>query len=138
VRDAEERLEKLPASKSGKGVKVPFPYVSRDAYKQDFSNSEINQFIASAPKKKVPLASLHAIQHSVQPERVKEYIKYPDIVPEDAKHPAARTPVDVPIVIHYQGVSLVHDGHHRLSALKLSGESHAMVRYIDLDAVTKV
>jgi hypothetical protein len=138
VEDAVDRLHQLPPSKSGKGVRVPFPYVSRDSYKSQFSNEEINHLIVSAPRKSVPLSTLHAIQHSVRADRVKEYIKYPEVVPEGAKHALAHTPVDVPIVIHHNGVNLLHDGHHRATASQLSGEKTIEARYIDLDAVVKV
>jgi hypothetical protein len=136
--EAKERLERLPASKTGKGVRVPFPYVSRDSYKRDFTNEQLNSFIASAPKKKVQLSTLHAIQHSVQPERLEEYIDHPGVVPEGAKHPVAQTPIDRPVIIHYKGVNLIHDGHHRSSASLLSGEKSIEVRYVDLDKVARV
>lgn len=135
---AKKRLEKMPMAKTAHGSRVPFPYADKAAYKDKFSNQEINHAIQSAPTRKVPLSKLHAIQHSVKPDRVKEYIDHPDAVPEGQKHPTARTPTDLPIVVHSGGADYIHDGHHRATAELLMGARSIEARYVDLDALEKV
>lgn len=135
--EAKEKLHELPISETARGKAVPFPFADKSAYKAKFSNQEINQAIASAPKKRVSLTGLHAIQHSVREERVADYIDHPDEIPEGQRHPEHRGPIDVPVVIQYDGERYIHDGHHRSTAAKLSGEKDIVARFVDLDSVIK-
>jgi hypothetical protein len=135
---AKAKLAKMPVSETNKGVKVPFPFADKAAYKDRFSNSEINAAIESAPHRDVPLDQLHSIQHSVKPERVAQYIDHPDAVPEGAEHPTAKTPIDEPVVVKYGGKLFLHDGHHRSAAALLTGKKSIRARLVDLDSDEKV
>jgi hypothetical protein len=136
--EAKEKIERAPLSETTHGKAVPFPYADKSAYKNDFTNSEINQAIESAPKKAVPIAGLHAIQHSVKAEKVKEYIDHPNAIPEGQRHPTHRGVIDTPIIINYKGKRYIHDGHHRTVGEMLLGKKDIMARYVDLDTVKKV
>lgn len=136
---AKERAKKLPESETKHGKAVPFPYTDpKKTYLKDFTNKEINTQIESASIKRRPLKGLHAIQHSVKTPRVEEYIEHPDAIPPEQRHPSHRGKIDVPIEVKYKGVRHIHDGHHRLTALHLQGETHADMRYVDLDKVERV
>lgn len=135
---AERKVSSLPLSKTGNGKRVPFPYASRIAYKEDFTNQEINQAIENAPVKLIRIAGLHAIQHSVKDDRVNEYVKHPELVLEGQRHPRHKGLVDLPIVIQYQGMRFIHDGHHRTTAAWALGESKIEARFVNLDGMVKV
>jgi len=136
--EAKEKIESLPMSSTAHGKAVPFPFADKTEYKKDFSNSEINQAITNAPKRTIAIDGLHAIQHSVKESRVKDYIDCPNEVPEGQRHPVHRGVIDTPIVISYKSKRYIHDGHHRLTGMKLAGKKDALVRYVDLDNVKKV
>jgi len=120
---------------NGKGKAVPFPYLDRSTYKEHFTNRQINQAIEDAPIESVSLDRLHAIQHSVQADKVKRYIADPDSVPKGARDPRHQGPVDVPIVVEYEKKVFIHDGHHRTTAAKLMGKKTVKARFVDLDAL---
>jgi hypothetical protein len=131
-------MDSLPLAKTGHGKKVPFPYAARAAYKDDFTNQEINAAIENAPIKLIKIAGLHAIQHSIKPERAEEYIKHPNLLEPGQRSPKHKGLVDVPIVIQYQGLRFLHDGHHRTTAAWALGETKIEARYANLDALEKV
>jgi hypothetical protein len=135
---AERKVQALPLSKTGHGQRVPFPYAPRQAYKEDFTNQEINHAIENAPVKWIRIAGLHAIQHSIKADRVMEYIQHPDVIREGQRNPVHKGLVDLPIVIQYQGLRFIHDGHHRTTAAWALGEKNVEARYVNLDAVEKV
>lgn len=131
---ASKRVQKLPESETKRGKAVPFPYKdAKKTYLADFDGKEINRAIEGASVRRVPLAGLHAIQHSVNADRVQDYIDHPDIIPKGARHPRHRGKIDHPIVVEYQGTRYIHDGHHRLTARKLAGAKDADVRFVNLD-----
>lgn len=136
--EAKDKIERAPMSSTTHGKAVPLPFADKNEYKKDFSNQEINQAIANAPKRSIPIEGIHAIQHSVKDDRVKEYIDYPHVIPEGQRHPVHRGIVDVPIVIHYKGKKYLHDGHHRTTAEMLLGKKEVLGRWVDLDNVKKV
>lgn len=129
---AKSCADALPMADNHKGKAVPFPYLDRAAYKEHFTNRQINEAIEKAPIKSVPLTGLHAIQHSVKASKVKDYISEPDAVPKGARDPKHKGLVDYPIVIEWDGKRFIHDGHHRLTALKLSGKKAAKMRLVSL------
>lgn len=133
---ARRKLEKMPPADNGRGVAVPFPYKDRSGYKTNptRSNTELKQLIESAPVKKIPIAGLHAIQHSVKPQQVLNYVRKPDMVPEGARDPIHGGPIDKPIVVEKAGVRYIYDGHHRITADLLRGKRETEARYVDLDS----
>jgi hypothetical protein len=130
---AEQALARMPQSTTGHGTAVPFPYVDREAFKKAHDNATINAAIEKAHVTTVPLEGLHAIQHSVKPKRVLQYLDEPHLRPPADLHPAAKTPVDFPVVMDWKGRRLIWDGHHRLTAAKLSGAKEANVRLVRFD-----
>jgi hypothetical protein len=121
----------MPESETGKGKAVPFPYRDKGAYKASHTNKEINAAIKGASVEQVPLAGLHAIQHSVRADQVAWCIRHPRGVRGGARGPHGG-PVDLPIVVEFEGVRYIHDGHHRLVALRLEGVRSARVRLVRL------
>ncbi len=129
---AKRRLDLLPDSVTNHGLRVPLPFTDRVYYKQDFTDAQINNAIRQAPIKTVPIKGLRAIQHSVQRDRVRQYIDNPNLA--EGKRSDADTPADFPVVIQYRGDRYIHDGHHRIVADKLQGIKSAAVRLVKLDS----
>jgi hypothetical protein len=126
------RLEALPHVEHG--VEPPFEIGDKATYHAGHEG-HLSKQIREAPIRSVPLQGLRTIQHSVNPERVRQYIEDPELLP-GARHGAVGShggPVDLPIIVRQQGTMWVHDGHHRLCAAKLSGDTSAKVRFVDLD-----
>jgi hypothetical protein len=134
VARAERRLAALPTSETGHGAAVPWPYVDRKEVHSSHSNEQINARIADAPVEDVPLDSLHAIQHSVKPARVEQYVRDPAMKPPGELHDKARTPTDHPVVIKQGGKNILWDGHHRSTASYLRGDKTIRARVVDFDA----
>jgi hypothetical protein len=130
---AKRHLAALPESSTGHGAAVPFPVADRKKYRAGHDNKTVNAAIAKAPVERVPLAGLHAIQHSVKPERVLQYLEDPHQAALGQKHPRAGTPTDYPIVVQQGGERYVHDGHHRATAQWLLGKRTVEARLVDLD-----
>ncbi len=78
------------------------------------------------PQVEVPLDSLHAMQDRVDPVKVKAI--------QDSGVAAAK----LPVVVRHAGKNYIGDGHHRLAAQWLNGETTASVRFKDLEPVTNV
>ncbi len=129
---AKSKLDELPSSVTNHGVSVPFKVGNKKAYKSKHSNREINLAIESAPIRVVPLDRIVAIQHSVKPEKVEEYINNP-VVPAGRRDRHHGGLTDFPIVIQQDGVLYAHDGHHRLTAAKLNGDTSSPARFVDFD-----
>lgn len=132
-----KKLSKMKESITKHGLAVPFPVDRSKPYKNGRSNRQINRAIWDAPIVELPLAGLIAIQHSVKGPRVEQYIRDPSLSEYGAKHDAAHTPVDHPIVIQEHGKRYIHDGHHRITAEKLRGKTEGMVRFVNFDAASK-
>ena len=84
-----------------------------------------------APLRQITLAKLRATQDDVERAGVEFHILHPQAVPATAR--TLLGPADKPIVVLYRGELHIIDGHHRLTALRLKGETHALVRLVDLD-----
>lgn len=78
------------------------------------------------PEADVPLADLHAMQDRVDPVKVK------------AIRESGVLPAKLPVVVKHNGKHYIADGHHRLAAQWLDGETTAKVRLKDLEPVTSV
>lgn len=131
------RLASLPPwPKKPWRVVVPFPYVDRDAlYKREFDPGYVHQRIEAAADHVVdfPLDWLVAIQHSVEPARVVEYILNPRLMEAGMRHPNHKGLVDHPVVVRVHGVNACYDGHHRATAARLLGDRTIPVRLVDLE-----
>ena len=121
-----------PSERHEGAAEHPFPVADRAGYKAavGLSNGELNERIRQAPVVSIPVAGLVAIQHTVRPERVQQYLDDPMRVPA----PGGPVPTDVPIVVKVDGVKHIHDGHHRSASHVLRGDANMRARYVDLDA----
>jgi hypothetical protein len=128
--DAKESLKKQPASVHGRAL--VFDVGDKKAYKAKHSNTVINHAIDRAPITRVPLHGLKGIQHSVRQATVEKYIDNPVVKP-GTRHLGHGGLVDFPIVIQQDGERYIHDGHHRLTAQALLGETMAEVRFVNFD-----
>lgn len=134
----EERLEYLPpADLDGKAMH-PFKLIDREAYLASIKGAGIAKLSHSAPIALVNLSDLVGIQGSINPERVGHHLADPFLYKPGAKAPGHGMLVDRPVVVRKNGMLLIHDGHHRLTATHLRGLTTAKVRLIDLDAAALV
>jgi hypothetical protein len=134
MQQAQRKLALMPKSETGRGAAVPFPFADRKVIHEAHSNEEINSAIKKAPVVDIPLQGLRAIQHSVKPHRVDQYLRDPGLRPPGDLHNKARTPVDHPIIIQQGGKRYIWDGHHRTTASKLRGDKSVKARLVDFDA----
>ena len=138
--DAMHRLESLPRVRHG--VRPPPPLVvdDKDAYHKACERAgypgHLAPEIKAAPIREVPVAGVHTIQSSVNPDRVAQYVRDPGLTREDAvgKHGG---PIGVPIIVQARGVRWMHDGHHRATAEILRGASTVRARFVDLDGARR-
>lgn len=133
-RTPEQALSLLRSWPGGPNVATPMRFIDREAYESLMGNRELNALIDAAPTVMVPLANLVAIQHTVNAERVAQYIQNPKLRRRGLRDPVHGGLIDLPIVIRLNGISYIHDGHHRTVASKLLGANYELVRFVDLDA----
>ena len=135
ARSPEQALALLHAMPgAGATLPVPLRYISREGYQEVIGHREMNARIDQAPIQSVPIASLVAIQHTVDRKRVEHYIENGGKVRAGTKHADHGGVVDTPIVVRCKGTNYAFDGHHRVVAAKLRGMRTIRARYVDLDA----
>jgi hypothetical protein len=140
IKTALAKLWALPEVEHG--VEPPFAVGNKGTYHQghmgpDGKTRHLSKEIRSAPVIQITMAGLRTIQHSVNPQRVEQYLRDPDMRPAQNRGKTSDGhggPVDYPIVVQQGGVRYIHDGHHRLTADKLKGDTYAWVRFVNLDA----
>lgn len=133
VQEALKKMGKMPLSQTGHGLAVPFPYVDKNTqYRAHVPPQVVEHAIANAPIGRVRLDEIHAIQHSVKPQVLTQYIEQPDAIPAGTTGPHGG-PIDLPIVVRWRGRLLLHDGHHRATAAHLRGEKEIAARCVDMD-----
>lgn len=126
-------LALLRATPGGPFIAFPYRFVDRRVYEPKFAVHHLNAAIDAAPVKDVPLASLHGIQHTVARARVAQYIENPKLARRGTRDKLHGGLVDLPIVVRFEGVNYVHDGHHRATAEFYSGGKLLECRFVDLD-----
>lgn len=130
----QERASRLAPGMSAGTSKVPFPVVDRDAYlAMTKAAGSIAAKTHAAPIALVNLSDLHAIQHTINDERLGQHLESPDLVAPGTRGSGHGGLVDKPVVVRKDGQLYIHDGHHRLTAAKLRGQDTAKVRLVDLD-----
>ena len=94
------------------------------------ASSEFQEAMSVAKDKTVDLSKLIPSEFFVKKSRIQLIIKNfdPNLL---TKSPAGNTMPSR--VVKYKGNLYIHDGHHRLSSLKLMGKKSAVVRFIDMD-----
>jgi hypothetical protein len=116
-------------------VRHPFTQVQRAEYLALVKeHGSIAKRTHDAPIALVNLHDLHAIQDSVNRERLSQHMSDPKMVPEGSRAAGHGGLVDRPVVVRKGGKMFIHDGHHRLTAALLRGQSTAKVRFVDLDS----
>ncbi len=129
-----ERARRLPPGEKPGTSKVPFPVTDREAYlKAVHEQGSVSAKTHGAPIALVNLKDLHAIQHTVNDERLVQHLEDPHKVPPGTKGSGHGGLVDKPVVVRIGGQLTIHDGHHRLTAASLRGQKTAKVRLVDLD-----
>lgn len=130
-----ERAGRLrPGQQSGTSG-VPFQVVDRAEYLASIKgHGSIAARTHDAPIALVNLRDLHAIQQSINDERLAQHLDAPaGLVPPGSRAPGHGGLVDRPVVVKKDGRLFLHDGHHRLTAAHLRGQETAKVRLVDLD-----
>jgi len=117
-----------PADAPGRR-KIPLPIGSGSAY-SGIPHSEMHKRIREAPVQRVPVEKLSSNgQRSVSEAGVARYFDRPR---SRAKDQGGDHPVDKPIVVKSGGQHVTYDGHHRIAAAILKGETHIDARVVDL------
>lgn len=129
----ESRLDMLPPDGADGSVKHPFRTIERESYLASIKGSGIARRSQTAPIALVNMSDLIAIQGTVNRERVGHHLDDPYLYAPGAKSQNSGMLVDRPVVVRKNGMLLIHDGHHRLTAHHLRGIATAKVRFIDLD-----
>ncbi len=104
----------------GLDVATEYPFVASRDYK--------NQ-IEAAPVEDVPLVGIKATQPNVRRERVRDFVENPRVVPP-GKRSLSGVLEDVPVLFEADGQRYVQDGHHRIAAAKLLGQTTVRARVI--------
>jgi hypothetical protein len=129
-----DRAKRLHPGGSAGTSKVPFPVADRDAYlAMTREAGSIAQKTHGAPIALVNLSDLHAIQNTINDERLEQHLASPDMVAPGTRGSGHGGLVDKPVVVRKDGILYIHDGHHRLTAAAMRGQDTAKVRLVDLD-----
>ncbi len=107
---------------------MPIPTGSDEVYR-GVPHDEMHRLIAAAPVNQVAIANLISNgQRSVDRHRLKHFIRNPG--DDGARHGKAET--QNPIVVRRGDAHVLFDGHHRVTANYLRGETHVEARVVDL------
>lgn len=131
---AEVRARALESGTYEGTAKHPFPVADRAEYLAAVRAEGIARRSLKAPVGRILLSAIKGIQETVNRERLTQHLKNPRLIPDGARAPGHGALIDLPIVVKRGGEIFIHDGHHRLCASYLRGDTSARVRYIDLDA----
>ncbi len=110
------------------------PFLTGRGRKGVTSIYDLTRWSRTAPAEVVPLEGLVATQPNVNLRDVAAYLENPNLKEERGYYGKSGALVDLPLVVRWDGTDYIHDGHHRLTAARLSGENEATVRMLDLDA----
>ena len=105
-------------------VTVPFPYRPRERAYGDLDDESVREIIRAAPTQLVPLSILHALQHTVDEDRVSQY----------ERDPETRSSGGSPIVVERGGRYFIRNGHHRATSAVRRGERAIRARVAHLGA----
>jgi len=112
----------------------PFGNIGREKYKAIIKGQNIPKRVDSAPIKEVELKDLTGIQKTINAERLQQHLENPSLIPKGTRGPGHGMLIDKPVIVKKNGKMMIHDSHHRLTAMKLKGATTAKVRLVDLDA----
>jgi hypothetical protein len=117
----------------GQRVALPWRWIGPEGIKREFREGELQELIKRAPIRTIAIRSFVGAQHTAKAGRVESYIRKPNLIPKGATSPGG-WPIDLPIVMHWEGQNVLWDGNHRSFAQLLLGHETIRVRYVDLDA----
>ena len=131
------RIEALPdvAGRPGR-VAVPFPVEDHAAYVARIKGARIFKRAEDAPVRDVPLTDLSSIQASVGRTRLIAHALDPRFTPPGTRSPENGGLVDLPVLVKADGLTYIHDGHHRATAAALRGEPTVKARVVTLPDVS--
>jgi len=113
---------------------VPFRVVDREEYLSKVRGRGLAARVDAAPVEEVPLDSLHAIQKSVNTERLTQHFNGEAAIKPGQRAPGHGMLTDIPVVVRTGGQSYIHDGHHRATVAFLNGSKNLRARVVDLDS----
>jgi hypothetical protein len=130
----EERMSTLLPGDVDGTVRHPFRSVPREEYLATIAEAgSIAKLTHDAPIALINLSDIVGIQSTVNRERLVEHMSNPAFYPQGTRGAGHGGLVDRPIVVRKGGLLFLHDGHTRLTAASLRGQTTAKVRLIDLD-----
>ena len=107
----EETVARVPGRLPERGMMPsPFPVTNY--------HIPLHQNFVNAPVRRVSLHNLHATQRTVDADNVRRFIDDPTLGGK-------------PIVANLDGTLTIVDGHHRLTAAKLRGETYALAHVVE-------
>lgn len=101
---------------------VPFPVVCRSIINKKYSKKDLRRAFGSMVSVKLPIDLLYATQKHVSPIGVERFVLLA----------MAGILVPTPVIIHFEGKHIIHEGHHRLTALHDLGADVVHVQLVDL------
>lgn len=101
---------------------VPFPIISQAIVYARHSKKDVRTARSHLLPTKVPMAALHASQATVSPIGVERFVLLA----------MAGIAVPLPVVIHFNGMLIIFDGHHRATALYELGSDVLEVQLADM------
>lgn len=111
LKKVEEQVDTRPGALPDRGtMPTPFPVLDR--------HIPNDPRFTDAPLRRVPLHLVHATQHTIDAANVKKFIDDPTL---------GGKPV---VALHDNGYAIV-DGHHRLSAARMRGETYALAHVVE-------
>jgi len=104
------------------------------ANKHDYGNKVSEAQRQTATISTIPIADLHCVQIGVNPKKVAGFIDNPSKIDLPGRRNGNGYTTDMPIVVSFHGKLYLHDGHHRVMALRLLGETSVKARLVKLDS----
>lgn len=141
-RTVAQAVELLRAQPGGAWVGIPYRFLDRDeiyrqfeeAFGRDF-HAIINYAIDNAPIRSVPIAQIRSIQHTVNRDRVEQYIRNPKMIRRGQRSSEHGGVIDLPVVVIWKGENILYDGNHRTTADMFRGAKTIEARFVDLDEI---
>lgn len=127
-------LSKLAAGKSFYEIDKPnnlFDHLStadRETYLKDFRRMPEARKDGAVEQER-SLTNLVSTQKSIEVAQVKELVRDPSLAENPDDGP--------PLIVTWHGRDVIGDGHHRIAAALLRGESKMHVEYVNLDSYLK-
>jgi hypothetical protein len=113
-------------------VKLPIDHIPRAEYRDLIKGHPIASKTHAASVQRVKLKDLKGIQRTVNQERLHAYLENPNLTPNNKRAIGSGMLIDKPVVVKVGGAMFIHDGHHRITAAHVRGESEIDARVVEL------